>query len=54
MSKTDAKAGRKARKKLAYEKRKALYGYGFIGLWMIGTLFFFLIPLVKSLWYSFN
>jgi len=54
MSKTDAKAGRKARKKLAYEKRKALYGYGFIGLWMIGTLFFFLILLVKSLWYSFN
>ncbi len=54
MSKTDAKAGKKARKKLAYEKRKALYGYGFIGLWMIGTLFFFLIPLVKSLWYSFN
>ena len=54
MSKTEAKAGKKARKKLAYEKRKALYGYGFIGLWMIGTLFFFLIPLVKSLWYSFN
>ena len=40
--------------KLSYEKRKALYGYGFIGLWLLGTLFFFLIPLVKSFWYSFN
>lgn len=54
MSKADVKAGRKARKKLAYEKKKALYGYGFIALWMIGALCFFLIPLVKSLWYSFN
>lgn len=54
MSKADAKAGRKARRKLAYEKKKALYGYGFIALWMIGTLCFFLIPLGKSLWYSFN
>ncbi|MBE6856110.1 MAG: sugar ABC transporter permease [Ruminococcus sp.] len=54
MSKAEVKSGKKARKKLAYEKRKALYGYGFIGLWMIGTLFFFLIPLVKSFWYSFN
>lgn len=42
------------RHKLSYEKRKALYGYGFIGLWLLGTLFFFLIPLIKSFWYSFN
>lgn len=40
--------------KLAYEKRKALYGYGFISLWMVGTLLFFIIPLFKSLYYSFN
>ncbi len=39
--------------KLPYEKRKALYGYGFIALWMVGTLLFFLIPLVTSLYYSF-
>ena len=39
--------------KLAYEKRKALYGYGFISLWMVGTLLF-IIPLFKSLYYSFN
>lgn len=40
--------------KLAYEKRKALYGYGFISLWMVGTLLFFIISLFKSLYYSFN
>lgn len=44
----------KQRRRLPYEKRKQLYGYGFISIWMIGTLFFFLIPLVKSFWYSFN
>ncbi len=49
-----SKTASKPRKKLAYEKRKQLYGYGFIALWMVGTLCFFLIPLVQSLWYSFN
>lgn len=38
---------------LSYEKRKSLYGYGFLGLWIIGTLIFFLIPLIKSLIWSF-
>ena len=42
------------RRRLSYERRKSLYGYGFLALWMVGTLIFFLIPLVKSLWYSFN
>lgn len=41
-------------RKMPYERRKAMYGYGFISLWMVGTLVFFLIPLLKSLWYSFN
>ena len=45
---------KKTGRKLPYEKRKALYGYGFISLWLVGTVFFFLIPLIKSLWYSFN
>lgn len=45
---------KKRRKKLSYASKKSLYGYGFIGLWLLGTLIFFLIPLVKSLWYSFN
>lgn len=39
-------------KKKSYEKRKELYGYGFVSLWIIGTVIFFLIPLVKSLIYS--
>ncbi|MBO5163853.1 MAG: sugar ABC transporter permease [Ruminococcus sp.] len=41
------------RSRLSFEKRKGLYGYGFLGLWMIGTLIFFLIPLIKSLIWSF-
>ncbi len=44
----------KKKKYLSYQKRKTLYGYGFISLWLIGTLSFFLIPLIKSLWFSFN
>lgn len=39
---------------IPYQKRKALYGYGFISLWLVGTLIFFIIPLIKSLWFSFN
>ena len=39
--------------KMPYEKRKGLYGYGFIALWLIGTLIWFLYPLANSLMYSF-
>ncbi len=39
---------------LSYEKRKGLYGYGFIALWFIGAIFFFIIPVIKSFYYSFN
>lgn len=42
------------KKPLPYERRKQLYGYGFISLWLVGTVLFFLIPLVRSLWFSFN
>ncbi|MCR5599996.1 MAG: sugar ABC transporter permease [Ruminococcus sp.] len=42
------------KRKMSYERRKSLYGYGFIGLWLVGTVLFFLIPLGKSLWYSFS
>ena len=45
---------KKTRKKMSYEKQKSLYGYGFIGFWMIGTLVFFIIPLFESLLYSFQ
>ena len=40
--------------KIPYERRKALYGYGFLAIWIVGTIYFFLKPLVVSLWYSFN
>lgn len=43
----------KKRRRLPYEKRKSLYGYGFIGIWLVGALIFFLVPLGKSLWFSF-
>lgn len=40
--------------KIAYEKRKSLYGYGFIALWLIGSIMFFIIPLIQSFTYSFR
>ncbi len=40
--------------KIPYERRKALYGYGFLGIWIVGTILFFVRPLITSLWYSFN
>ncbi len=39
--------------KIPYEKKKGLYGYGFVGLWAIGTLWLFIVPVITSLWYSF-
>lgn len=39
---------------MGYQKRKAMYGYGFIAIWMVGTLIFFLIPVVQSFLYSFQ
>ncbi len=54
MSRKKAPSGGAKPSKLSYERRKALYGYGFIGLWLLGTIWFFLIPLGKSLIYSFN
>ena len=46
--------GQNKRCRMSYEKRKAMYGYGFVSLWIVGTLMFFLIPLIKSLYFSFN
>lgn len=40
--------------KMSYEKQKSMYGYGFILLWFLGTLYFFVAPLINSLVYSFN
>ena len=41
-------------KNMSYEKKKGLYGYGFIALWFIGALMFFIIPLFESFYYSFH
>lgn len=38
--------------KISYERKKHLYGYGFVGLWVVGTIWLFIIPVVKSLIYS--
>lgn len=51
--KDGAKAQRKIKTaKISYERKKSLYGYGFIALWAIGTLWLFIIPVITSLWYS--
>ncbi len=38
---------------IPYEKRKALYGLGFIALWLVGTIYFFIMPVIESIIYSF-
>ena len=40
--------------RISYERKKQLYGYGFIALWIIGTLYFFIYPLIISLVYAFH
>lgn len=40
--------------KMGYEKRKSMYGYGFIALWFVGAVIFFMVPLVQSFLYSFQ
>ena len=39
---------------MSYEKKKGLYGYGFIALWFIGSLVFFISPVIQSIIFSFN
>ena len=44
----------KTRKTMSYEKKKSLYGYGFISLWIVGFLLFFVRPLFLVVAYSFS
>lgn len=37
---------------ISYERKKGLYGYGFLALWIVGTIYMFIIPLIQSVWYS--
>lgn len=51
--KDGAKQQRKIKtSKISYERKKGLYGYGFIALWAVGTLWLFVLPVITSLWYS--
>lgn len=43
----------KTKKRRGFEKKKSLYGLLFCVPWVIGMLAFFVIPLLKSIWYSF-
>lgn len=38
--------------RILYEKKKGLYGYGFIAIWIIGVIYMFIVPIFKSAWYS--
>ena len=42
------------RRPLSYERKKSCYGYVFISLWMIGFVFFFFIPFISAVVYSFH
>ena len=53
VSKTEA-VGKQKGLKIPYERRKELYGYGFIALWFVGSIYFFIAPLIQSLTYSFH
>ncbi len=38
--------------RISYERKKKLYGYAFIALWLVGTIYMFIIPLITSIHYS--
>ncbi|MDE6725030.1 MAG: sugar ABC transporter permease [Ruminiclostridium sp.] len=38
--------------RISYERKKKLYGYIFIALWLVGTIYMFIIPLAESMRYS--
>lgn len=42
------------KKKITYSMRKSLCGYAFISVWLVGTVIFFLIPLFRSVLFSFS
>lgn len=51
---TPDEASLKKNKKMSYERKKSLYGYMFLALWLVGIVFFFLRPLIQSFWLAFN
>lgn len=51
---TPKKPVKMKKSRISYERKKGLYGYGFIALWFIGAVYFFIIPVIMSIYYSFN
>ena len=41
-------------KQLKYKQKRMLLGYAFIGLWLVGFIAFFIVPIIDSLILSFN
>lgn len=39
--------------KISYRKKRSLRGYAFISVWLLGTLLWFIIPVISSAGYSF-
>jgi len=46
--------GRRPRRELSFRVREALYGYGFVLLWIVGFALFTVAPLVETFLYSLN
>ncbi|GAB4577541.1 MAG: sugar ABC transporter permease [Anaerolineales bacterium] len=46
--------GLKRSREMKHSTREALYGYGFVGVWLIGFAIFTLIPLGQTFYYSIN
>jgi ABC-type sugar transport system permease subunit len=42
----------KALRHMSYERKKSLYGYGFIAVWFVGAVLFLLLPICESFYYS--
>jgi ABC-type sugar transport system permease subunit len=42
----------KALRHMSYERKKSLYGYGFIAIWFVGALMFLIFPIFESFYYS--
>ncbi len=38
--------------RIPYEKKKGLYGYGFLLIWFLGVIYMFIIPIITSACYS--
>ena len=43
---------KKKRLRLSYDRKKSLYGYAFIAIWIIGTIYMFIIPMVRSIGFA--